>query len=271
MKADVPRIPKLRLRIPAWVPKPVAQSIRAKYAADVDWAYRAALKESGDYSGPDEHLAAIARQDDVRRAFADVVRDDVADITERYLPFCDRRMEGVWRELSRQRNGAFLHPAKDRQAALVELFETALLCQETRRGATMTTGQVEDQRSRYLAKAEELESDASAIMATPGARRQTERHRQTKRYLRLLDAADVYKEYAAERYWADSLTSLERAHDGRARWVALTIGHKFRELFGSPMYGLTATITSVVLRRTVEPRTVRQWCDPADKARKKST
>ena len=47
------------------------------------------------------------------------------------------------------------------------------------------------------------------------------------------------------------------------RWVALTIGNTFRTLFGSPMYGLTATITSVVLGREIELRTVRQWLPPA--------
>ena len=53
--------------------------------------------------------------------------------------------------------------------------------------------------------------------------------------------------------------ALERKHDGRARWVALTIGNTFRTLFGKPMYGLTATITSVVLGREIKLRTVRQW------------
>ena len=51
--------------------------------------------------------------------------------------------------------------------------------------------------------------------------------------------------------------ALERKHDGRGRWVALTIGDKFRALFGKPMYGLTTTITSVVLGREIESRTVR--------------
>ena len=53
--------------------------------------------------------------------------------------------------------------------------------------------------------------------------------------------------------------ALERKHDGRARWVALTIGNKLHALFGLSMYGLTTTITSVVLGREIELRTVRQW------------
>ena len=64
-------------------------------------------------------------------------------------------------------------------------------------------------------------------------------------------------------------TALERRHDGRARWVALTIADTFRILFGKPMYGLTATIASVILDREIEPRTVQQWVKyPAVKASK---
>jgi hypothetical protein len=282
MKADVlPPAAPPELNVPSWLPEPIARCVRAKYAAGVHGIYAAAVRESG-IERDDDVANALAEADEVRDAFADVVREELADLGEHYRPLvCDHRMRGVWRELSRQRNGAFLHPAhtlsaanaKERQEmALVELFETALACQQTRHGATMTARQVEEQRRRYLAKARELQSDAVTMIAAPrrflggggGTRKQDERYR------RLLDAADVYKEYAAERYWADSLMSLERRHDGRARWVALTIGEKFRALFGSPMYGLTATITSVVLGRKVAPRTVRQWCHPAHKARKKS-
>jgi hypothetical protein len=144
MKADVPpAIPAAtHLEVPVWVPEPVAQPARAKHAAHVDLAYRAALEESGDVSGPDEYLNEVARQAAVREAFADWVRDDLADINKRYLPLvCDQRMRGMWRELSRQRQGTFLYPArpplaanaKERQeAAMVALFDTALACQELR-------------------------------------------------------------------------------------------------------------------------------------------
>jgi hypothetical protein len=283
MKADVPLAIAAapHLEVPAWVPEPVAQSARAKYAADVDWAYRAALEESGDVSGPDEYLAEVARQDKVREAFAAWVRDDLADINDRYLPLvCDQRMRGVWRELSRQHQGAFLHPAcpplganaKERQeAAMVELFDTALACQELR-GTTTTRGKADRQRGHYLAKAEELERDALTMSQQPllffGKNILTDRRRDELRR-RLDDAADAYKEYARALHTAQFCMP-EREHDGRARQVALTIGDKFRALFGSPMYGLTATITSVVLGRKVAPGTVRQWCHPAHKARKKS-
>src|SRR5262249_47656049 len=73
---------------------------------------------------------------------------------------------------------------------------------------------------------------------------------------KLAAAAGVYEAHAREISFADAL---ERKHDGRGRWVALTISGKFRELFDSPMYGLTATVTSVVLGREIGTSTVRLW------------
>ena len=75
---------------------------------------------------------------DLRERIADLVRDDLAEITGRYLPLaCDHRMEGVWRELFRHNsNGGFLHPAIgiDQDAAMLELFDTAFTCQQRRGG-----------------------------------------------------------------------------------------------------------------------------------------
>jgi hypothetical protein len=271
MKADAPAAPP-EPEVPSWVPEPIAQSARAKYAADVQAAYAAAIRETGDAEG-DEEADALAVQDEVRDAYADFVREDLADIAEQYRPLvCDRRMRGVWRELSRQRNGAFLYPArapsltnaKERQgAAMLELFNTALECQNSRE-AIMSRGKAEQQRSRYLAKAEELQRDARTMSRQTllfwGKSILTDKRRHAL-WRKLEDAADAYKEYASAIHTA-ARSMPKRAHDGRARWVAQTIGDKFRALFESPMYGLTAMITSVVLGRRIEPRTVRQWCAP---------
>src|SRR5262249_8839152 len=127
-------------------------------------------------------------------------------------------------------------------------------------------------RRRYLARAEELQRDALTMVSQPLLFCREDilsDNRRQKLCWKLKDAADAYKKYARAIHTA-ALSMPEREHDGRAHWVALTIGDKFRALFGSPMYGLTATITSVVLGRKVAPRTVRQWCHPARKARKKS-
>ena len=81
---------------------------------------------------------------------------------------------------------------------------------------------------------------------------------------RLREAAETYRDYAHETHTAAARTALRRKHDGRTRWVALAIANKLHELFGLPMYGTTATITSVMLGRTVTLRAVRQWCRPVD-------
>src|SRR5262249_27755844 len=151
MKTDV--VPP-RLDIPSWVPEPIAQYISAKYAAAVDGVYREALRESEsgyfEQGVPEDHLDNLVRDNLVRASVADLVRDELADITERYLPLtCDRRMKSVWWELSKRRNGAFLHPARAgrQDTAMLELFDAALACQRRHR-EPMTRGKVEQQRHR---------------------------------------------------------------------------------------------------------------------------
>jgi hypothetical protein len=268
VKADVLPAPA-QPDIPSWVPDVIAQSVSARYAADAAWVYRETLRESG-YFGlddfgfdradklPDEYLDALIRDDvELRESVADLARDDLADITGRYLPLaCDRRMKGVWRELSRHNsNGGFLRPAIgiDQDAAMLELFDTALACRKLP-GATTTRRQAELGRDRWLAKAVELRDDAGIILALSPLDACLERCR------KLADAAQAYEDYAREVYAASfGEMALERKHDGRARWVALTIGNKFRALFGSPMYSSTATITSVILGREIESGTVCKW------------
>ena len=180
MKADVhpARNALPQLDIPSWVPDAIAQHVSAKYAADVAWIYRETFRESG-YFGlddfgfdradklPDEYLDALLRDDvALREGIADLARDDLADTTGRYLPLvCDRRMKGVWRELSSHNsNGGFLRPAigTDQNAAMLELFDTAVMCRKLP-GATTTRRQAELGRDRWLAKAGELRDDARII------------------------------------------------------------------------------------------------------------
>ena len=229
------------LPIPLWVPTAVARSIRTKYAKDL------------------HELSDLARD-----ALADEGRDYLVYVMELLLPVvCDPRMRGVWQELYRQhRNGTFLHPARDawwerrmlflqpagdrQDEAAVELFDTAALACQQLHGATTTPREAEQQRDRYLAKAHELEHDALTMVANPEWRR-------------LWEAAKTYRDYARETYKTAIRMAADRNQDGRTRWVALTMANKFHELFGSPMYRLTATITSVVLGRTVTRRRIRQW------------
>ena len=245
MKDDVfPPAAPSELAIPSWVPEPIAQCVKAKVTG-FERNFEETCRKNNNF---DEEAA------DIGDLGANVLRDHLTN-----LPLvCDRRMESVWRELSRQRSsGTFLHPArgscaanaKERQdAAMLELFNTAFACRKGW-GATTTRREIEQQRDRFLAKADELRTDAWMMLVQPSYSKD--------RFQKLADAARVYEDHARELYATSSATALERKHDGRARWVALTIGNKFRVLFGSPMYGLTATIASVVLGREIESRTVR--------------
>ena len=243
MRADVfpAHLAPSRLEIPPWVPEPIAQGVRARYAAAVDLvAQQEALRESGCF---DYVLTRIA---------------------EYHLSLaCDRRMKRVWRELSRQRrpSGAFFYQAyvssvanaQGRQdAAMLELFNTALACRRQCWATTTTRSQAEQQRDQFLTKADELRTDAFILLVQPTYNKE---HCQ-----KLADAARAYEDHARELYATGLAMAFERQHDGRARWVALTLSNKFRELFGKPMYGLSSTLTSIVLGREVAPRTVRQWC-----------
>ena len=157
---------------------------------------------------------------------------------------------------------------------MLRLFNVAYTCQGLHGEMTMTRGQAEQRRNCFLAKAEELKTDA--LMMRMQLRLSDELVDEAaayagyasneERYQKLLAAAQAYEDYVSEISFAGAL---ERRHDSRGRWVALTIADTFRTLFSKPMYGLTATIASVILGREVEPRAVRQWvAHPAVKASK---
>jgi len=205
---------------------------------------------------------------------------------------CDPQTCGVWQELYRRRadGTTFLYPARDawwerrrymggllpagalaaadaserQDEALLELLDTMLAC-KLLPIATTTRREAEQERERYLAMADELELAAKTMHENPDCSID-KRH---ERWRGLKEAAKICTDYAHEIHAvAMRMAPLDREHDGRARGVALTIANKLHELFGSPMYGLTATITSVVLGRTVTLRQVRQWCHPADSGQK---
>ena len=239
MKADAPRV--LKLRIPHWVPKPVARVGR-----------------------------------DILSTEPRFLPPGVATPSRRLLE--DPRMRNVWGVLSRRRNGTFERPAsasiwlasisganaEERQGeAMAELFHYVVMV-SIYPGSITTRSKAEQKRHRFLAKAEELRTDAErwlrevppttpfgVFMDLPDA----------WCYRRLVDASQAYEEIAAKTYAADMWLACDRARaDGDVQWVALAVADKFRALFGSPMYGLTATIASVVLGREIDSHTVRHWC-----------
>jgi hypothetical protein len=192
----------------------------------------------------------------------------------------DPRMCSVWRELDRQRaDGTFVYPARDawweqrrysgfsvgaanaseRQAeALLEVLDTMVAC-KLLPIATTTWREVEQEQAHYQTLAHELKLAAKTIRENPNC--PVDKRYEHER--RLKEAAKICADYAHETYAAAARTALAYRHDGRTRWVALAIANKLHELFGLPMFGTTATITSVVLGRTVTLRAVRQWCCPA--------
>jgi hypothetical protein len=229
MKADVLSPAPSRLAIPSWVPEPIAQLVRTMRADDI-----ASLRWESLREGVQPNNA--------------MVLDEAAEIADRYLPLaCDPRMQNVWRELTRKKDGAFLRTARngDQDTALVELLITAVGCRIWRNEATTTRKQAEQERDRWLALADELDRHATTL---------------DSKYLHtLMVAAQAYRDQADKVYTASSVMALKHKHDGRARWVVLTIADACQRLFSLPMYGTTATIASIVLGCDITSRRVQQW------------
>jgi hypothetical protein len=212
VKADVePATPALdhdqkaawQLVLPASVPKPIVGLVRSLHADKIASLRYEASRE--DVDGCYDYA---------------MVQCEAAEIAaEYYLPFaCDPRMETVWHELTRKSGGTFYHPARggDQDAALVELFMTAVGCRTHQRNeATTTRKQAEQERDRWLAKADELKRDAMGFFIDS---------------LVLMKAARAYRDHANKVYAASSAMAHSRLHDGRARWVVLIIAYAFQRV-----------------------------------------
>jgi hypothetical protein len=221
--------------LPAFVPEPIVGLVGTLLASDIASLRYEASRE--DVDGCCDHA---------------MVQCEAVEIAvERYLPLaCDLRMKNVWQELTRKSNGTFLRPARngDQDAALVELFTIAYGCRTAQQRETTTTRkQAEQERDRLLAQADELDRYATALGW--GHDRKLE------------EAARTCRDRAHKTYTARAVMAHSRPHDGRARWVVLTLAGAFQRLFDSQMSGLTATIASVILDREIAPRKVRQWWD----------
>jgi hypothetical protein len=161
----------------------------------------------------------------------------------------DQRMRRVWTELIKKKKDStatFLHSAKptwdfdnvvDRQdtaiASLLYLAMNLAICDPT----VMTRREVEVQRRGVLDKAA-----AAFIQGDVAAARDHE-----------AKAAD----WAAA---AETRLVVERdTGDAQARCFAILFADQCRRLFGSPLYGVTATVASVALGRKLTTRVVRGW------------
>jgi hypothetical protein len=148
--------------------------------------------------------------------------------------------------------------ANERQVdAMFELFETALHCHHLR--VPPTRSKADRERRRCLEKADELKWDAISMWVQHLPADKDLSHEQRSALIDKLNAAaEAYRQFASMIEQAQP-DMPERDRNIRARQVALKIGNKFNVLFGSPMYGLTAKITAVVLNRPIDPEAVRHW------------
>src|SRR5262249_45998047 len=122
------------------------------------------------------------------------------------------------------------------EAAMVELFDTALACRKQHWPAT-TRGELERLRRRFLARAEELEDDAMTMMAQPLLSRGKDIltfEQRSELWQKLERAADACKAYAGA-LDATKCFTLEREHASRARRLALVVSYRSRAFFGPRM------------------------------------
>jgi hypothetical protein len=245
------------LRVPPWVPEPVAQAAHDIYA----------------------YWDVVNR----RRMIACLVR-----------LVSDERMRRVWYELARRhRGGTFMHPAATAPWSLtvsaeVEVWPSSSKpdeCQDVAMAnllraslvsaiqpwTTMTRQQAENDRRRYLAMAQQLRTDASHLQLWIGPpirpREDRDRHRLLASAARAYETAAAQIGYKLESNSSGFPIIRKRGHRGSAeQWLAHAITGECRWMFGSPLYGVTAIVMSVILDREITPRAVRQWCaHPADK------
>jgi hypothetical protein len=251
MKATLPPEADAPLCIPPWVPEPVAGAAHGIYPV----------------AGRRGVIACLVR----------LVRD--------------ARMQRVWYQLARRRrDGTFMHPAAMAPAWSAQPEATEVVphpsepdeCQDVamanllraslayaiQSGTTLTRQQAEDDRRRYLAMARQLRTDASRLQLWIDPQITSDDDR--RRRLVAASAARVYELVAAriaKKLESSGPTSpylpiiRKRSHrDSGDQWLALAITRECRWLFGSPLYGVTAIIMSVILDRKIAPRAVRQWC-----------
>ena len=221
------------LTIPSWVPEPVAQ------VASV--AHR--LK-SGEYTV----------------------------VLQRLL--VDPRMPRVWRELARRKRRnyrsteAFLHssklewvnsddPADSQSSAMTSLLYFALnLALDSPR--VMTRQELEGLRRKVLEEASTLRIAAKSIhRRAPSQAAAVQVNIDTARACEAL----------LERTGKNRLIVQRDSGDAQTRCFAILFAERCHELFGSPLYGVTAIVTSVALGCPVTARAARGWHPPhpADK------
>jgi hypothetical protein len=230
MKADIPRPPQLR--IPAWVPKQVAEKARELARAEPPVASPATLR-------------ALAT---------------------------NRRMKWVWTELRKQHGDGYLHPVRPLKEPVADPqgFGMALLFSHTLtivqdapyRLSFESRKEAEAARDTYSMMAWDLRTLARAFVETlpPDHRNyETFRRLNSEDVRKLEDAAGVLEQLAQdEQEHALELPERDRGN-ALARYVTGELVKTCCTIFDTPLYGVVAAIATVALGLDIPVSTIRSW------------
>jgi hypothetical protein len=200
-----------------------------------------------------------------------VLAEDLADpnrgpILRRLL--LDPRMRTVWSELmrKRRRDGRFLRPAQIPAISPAAAQDSAMLLffilahqYAMHNERPLLQREVDAIRAERVELARKLREQAEVLSFEEEALSLRRRLRSEK----LDAAADILEELAAKTGEGNVVVERERG-DLDAHGLAVTIANTCRWLFGSSLFTVSATITSVALGAEVTPRRAREWlrCPP---------
>jgi hypothetical protein len=237
MKADIPR----PLRIPGWVPKPVAEVARQ-------------LSRTG--MAPVERPLLVASEADFQRLLRALATNP--------------RMRWVWRELDKHKShgDGYLHPARsprepvaDPQGlAMVVLFGQALKIMRD-----MSFDQIDQiypvKRKDLLAAREQLLKAAEFLRMLMSLFLEPSADQVDREEARKLEAAAELLEQMAAGGDRSAAAVKRRVHDNAViHHVTGELVKTCRIIFRSPMYGSVATIAGVLLGDSHIPvSTIRTW------------
>jgi len=249
MKADVPR----PLRIPAWVPKEVADKARELARRDPPVISPAILK-------------ALTT---------------------------NKRMKWVWREFSKRQGDGYLHrvkalpkrlarPTTDAEwqaAGMVVLFSQAIEMMRAELSRPLLTASREEAemaRDTYATTAINLRSLARTLGEAaaeyippdyPDSRRVEAFQRRNSEEMRTLeDAAEILEEFAQVEDEAASEFPVRDRGNASKRRVTGELLKLCRVVFGKDLVGIVAIIASILFESDIPWGTIRDWhCIPADK------
>jgi hypothetical protein len=246
MKGDVlPVTTAGSLRIPSWVPPPVAQIAREMASDDAT-----------------PFLTALVQDQRMRRVWHELSK---------------RRRDGSFMHPAAPWWIDPVNEEEERQGVAMAKLLTAAVQFASRPGATSTRRKIERIRKHHLEMARQLRADALRV-DEPDERCRliaaAETYEELAKSVEGPQHGGAHEAGPAGRgkyYWPWPMIFDRDRGDPADRWLACAISYTCRALFCSPMYGITAIIMSVVLGREISPRAVRQMVQrphPAGKTEK---